>query len=254
MLIVDVFNVLHAAPKAAPELGMAGSGGLVRLGRAIPLSRFGGEPAWLVCDGTAGGLGARLAEQVNTDLVHVICAGPGKDADALIEQQLDHLERAGRLGGVMVVSNDRRVQAAAVGVRARWMSSDAFLSALADDLRRRGRAEHQRTGGRPELAAREALDEGAAAAWLREFGFAGPATPAASGEASSPNIPASTSPARKPEPDPRDSGEDRRGLLDERTIKELEEWAKGLGLDDKSDGDRNSPPSPSTPPPGPRGR
>lgn len=243
MLIIDVFNVLHAAPKVTPELGMAGVGGLVRLGRAIPLSRFGGEPAWLVCDGTAGGLGAQMAEQVNTDLVHVMCAGPGKDADALIEHQLDQLERAGRLGGVLVISSDRRVQAAAVGVRVRWLSSESFLQALADDLRRRGRAEHQRTGGRPELAARDGLDAEAAAAWLREFGLENKVA----GEGQEPRAQSREDVPVASELD----APDRRGLLDEHTIKELEEWAKGLGLDDKSEGGRVASSSPG---PDPRGR
>lgn len=223
MLIIDVFNVLHAAPKASPEMGMLS---VERLAGLIENSRFGGEPAWLVCDGTAGGGMTRgLAERAGTELVQVLFAGPGKDADGLIERLLDRLEEQKRLGGVVVVSGDRRVQAAATGVRVRWMGSDAFVRALADDLRRLAHNARQKTGGRPEFAARERLDPEAAKAWLREFGIQDGAC-----VNSAPSVPAE--PSREVEAVDDAGGaapeEDRGRLLDGATLKELEEWAKSL--------------------------
>lgn len=223
MLVIDLFNVLHAVPKAARELGGwrgRGSVDIERLASLIAASRFAGEPVWLVCDGTGGGRARRGEEELGN--VRVLYAGPGKDADSLIERILDDLERCGKLGGLGVVSSDRRVQAAAVGVRVRWMTSEAFVRLLVDDAARAERARQGRTGGRPEFATRDKLDDQATAVWMREFGFeAEDRRGSGAGEARDEK-------ARRAE----DQREPRGEVLDAKTLAELEEWAKRLERDE----------------------
>lgn len=247
MLLLDVFNILHAVPKAAPHLGGLN---VPRLGLLVQIGRFSGEPAWLVCDGTGGGLAHALNKHASPghpdssreefSNVRMLFAGPGKDADSLIEKLLDDLEHKNLARRVTVVSNDRRVQAAAVGVRARWISSDEFLRVLADDAVKSERKNARRTGDRPAFAAREQLDSDAAAAWLHEFGYV-----------SDPPLSSSTKPTQDtvtPIPAsrlrsalPEDPAEDRAAQLDPKTLRELEEWAKHVRLDDPATDTKGSP-------------
>lgn len=224
MLLVDVFNVVHAVPKAAPELGGISIDGLVPL---INAGRFSGEPVWLVCDGTGGGR-ARWNDGAAHGNVRMMFAGPGNDADSLIERILDELERSGRLGGVVVVSSDRRVQAAAVGVRVRWMNSEQFVRLLVDDAAKAERDRQRGTGGRPSFATRESLDQEATAAWMREFGF----------EAESREKQAEPPTQDRKVTDSEAARNPRKGeqppVIDADMLRELEEWADELDRDDES--------------------
>ena len=171
MYLVDAFNVLHALPKAEPRLAGLTLDGLASLIGVV--GRFRGEGVVLVCDGTAGGRGWRTGEQVAPGVV-VHLAGPGRDADSVIEERLVEWERLSRTERCTVVSNDRRVVAAAVGVaggRAGAMSSDEFLRTFASEVDKLNRGAGERAGGRTDLGARERLDSDAAAYWLREFGL-----------------------------------------------------------------------------------
>ena len=167
MLIVDVMNVIHAAGDVDPRLGGLGPLGLARL---VEGSRFSGEGVILVCDGTGGGL-ARSVGQVDPNGpmegpgVRWAFAGPGRDADSLIQRILDSLERGGRVGGVKVVSDDKGVLAAAVGARAKRMRSGPFVRALVEDSAK---------GRGAGSGAKPMPDPAASHAWLREFGL-GPA-------------------------------------------------------------------------------
>ena len=191
MVLVDAFNVLHAAALADARLAGLTLEGLASLIGVV--GRLQAEGVVLVCDGTAGGRGWRTGQEVAPG-VTVHLAGPGQDADSVIEARLLDWERVGRGGKggkggkggrCTVVSSDRRLIAAAAGVaggRARCVSSRDFIRALARDLERLERAARERDGGRPALGARDGLDADTAAYWLGEFGFDGGGASPAGGE------------------------------------------------------------------------
>lgn len=165
VLILDTYNVLHAAP--AVHGGLSGLN-LATLIRLLTTSRWSSGPAILVCDGT----GARSAVpdgHLHPDApIRVVFAGPGKDADSAIERLIIEAERrAGRAGGsgITVVSSDKGVLASAigpVGPKARRMTSEQFLKALLDDARRAGLSDPSRP---------ESLDKESVADWVRRFGI-----------------------------------------------------------------------------------
>lgn len=174
MLIVDAFNVIHAAadlkgaPPAFKRLSVLGLASLIS---ACPSpggkGRAGG--AVLVVDGTGGGLQSRLARESAESLapgVRVAFAGPGREADALIEEMLEARIR-GAGGGVLVISSDKRVRAAAKGARAQHLPSDVFLALLARSVGPNNRA---RRGGSAEQTIRDRdlpLDPESARWWMR---------------------------------------------------------------------------------------
>ena len=103
--------------------------------------------------------------------MQLIFAGAGRDADSLIERLMDDLERRKRTKGVVVVSNDRRVQAAAVGVHVKPLDARSFLANLLTDAKTAERRRRNASGDRPAFGHREeGLDADSARAWLREFG------------------------------------------------------------------------------------
>ena len=213
VVIIDTFNVLHAAGKAG--MGRLTVGMLRGL---IEISRWRGEHVVLVSDGPGppGGEGRRTlrrGEDAGPDLpanqpgVSEVFAASGgaahsgagsrSDADGVIEALLEREEGLGRGRQVLVVSSDKRVRAAAVGVRARGLSSEDFLDKLAEDARKsRARAVDQ-TGGRPDFAQDGGMDAGRTKYWLREF-----AEPAPAAEPGKPYGPASA--IHSPEPRPED--------------------------------------------------
>jgi predicted RNA-binding protein with PIN domain len=165
VLIIDAYNVLHAARKV--HEGLSGLT-VVGLARMVMGSRWGGANAVLVCDGS-GGRSAVPDELVHPEApVRVVFAGPGKDADALIERMVIDAERGGRgAGGLVVVSSDKGVQASAVGPvgpKARRMTSERFLRELLADAARAG------VGGGERGAA---LDDDEVRRWVERFGGAG---------------------------------------------------------------------------------
>ena len=141
-----------------------------------------------MCDGTGGGL-AKKVDAVNPadgagvyegPGVRWVFAGPGKDADSLIERILEGLERRGRASGLKVVSNDKRVRAAAVGVRAKRVDARAFVRSLvSDNAKRSGKA---RGGDSRESRDTGGLDAESAKAWIRVFGLAADGEPAGPAE------------------------------------------------------------------------
>lgn len=116
-LVIDVYNVLHAA------LGAAGKGrelSVWQLGRLLGQSRYVNRRAWLVCDGVRSDdvWGPRPAP-----LVEIIFAGPGRDADSLIEELL---RRSTAPRDLTVISTDRRVVRAARRAGSATISSECF--------------------------------------------------------------------------------------------------------------------------------
>lgn len=226
MLIVDAFNVLHAVSAAEPRLSGLTLEGLAALigvcGGAVG-GRFRSAGVVLVCDGTAGGRGWRTGQELARG-VRVHLAGPGQDADSLIERMLMDAERRGWAGGsasgragggaILVVSSDRRVQAAAVGMaggRAKWMSSGDFVRLLAAETVKHEKRRRDKSGDRPPLGAGETLDKDTAAYWLREFGYAD-----GSGSAKQPERPHA-------------AGDQEWGEGVRADDLDMEKWLKGLG-------------------------
>lgn len=134
MLLVDAYNVLHH-PLAHREL--PADAGPAELAALIAAGRHRRTKAILVCDGTPrnmGPLAHRSAElRFQVEDAEVLYAGPGRDADSLIERLIEAENAPRRLS---VVSSDRRLQRAARRRRARVIPSDAFLVSLLRDAQR----------------------------------------------------------------------------------------------------------------------
>jgi hypothetical protein len=186
VVIVDAYNVLHTTGVLPPDLAGLEVDGLAHL---IADSRHARDRVVLVCDGTGGGRtahspsrhagpggrGAMSRGATGTphqgSAVHILYAGPGREADAAMETIIDREGRSGGRGGgnkrrMLVVSSDRRLRTAARRVRARWISSEGFLAQLAADARA-GRRKHR--GPSPRQAV--PLDAYSVAEWMREFGY-----------------------------------------------------------------------------------
>lgn len=118
-LVIDAYNLLHAALGFGRDLGVEG------LARLISSSRFAGQPATLVCDGHRNG-----AEGKKYPHIRVVFAGSGLDADSIIEHIVARDSAPRRL---VVVSSDRRVQAAGKRRRCTVYPSEAFLAQLLCD-------------------------------------------------------------------------------------------------------------------------
>lgn len=179
MLILDTFNILHATGKVG--LGRLDPG---RLRELIRYSRWRSDRVVMVSDGPGprGGEGRRTLKQavdvdaaaLGSDISEVFAGSGGgrTDADAVIEALLEREEHFGRARQAVVVSSDKRVRAAAVGVRAQAMSSEDFLRKLAEDVAKSHARAADHTGGRPDFAQDGGMDAGRTAYWLREFGLA----------------------------------------------------------------------------------
>jgi predicted RNA-binding protein with PIN domain len=162
-LIVDAFNVLHCWG-GGPEPG--GFAELESLSGLIARSRFGSGKVSLVCDGARfRDRPARLAPPCK-----LLFAGPGKEADPLIESLITRDSGPREL---IVASSDRRLQRAAGRRGSRWISSRQFLSQIIRDS-----AAPERPSDRPAFARRTPLRSDAVEQWLAEFDiapdFAGP--------------------------------------------------------------------------------
>ena len=121
-LIIDTYNLLHAA------LGPAGKGrdlGIAGLTALIKQSRYASQPTTLVCDGTR-----KTLASMKSSGVRIVFAGSERDADTLLEQFIARDTAPARL---VVVSSDRRVQTAARRRRCQILSSESFLSQLLRD-------------------------------------------------------------------------------------------------------------------------
>jgi hypothetical protein len=193
MLLIDVYNVLHVTGILPPDIAGLEVGDLAKLIRG---SRYAREEVILVCDGTgggaanfgidrkrnAGGSGVkrnRRGREGRKGTAAVVYAGPGMEADSIMEMMLRGGGRfgnasAGRYGKSTVVSSDRRVRFAAKKANARSLASEEFLQQLVDD-HRRPVAGHMRSSpgadDRPAFARNTPLDQYTVEEWMREFGF-----------------------------------------------------------------------------------
>ncbi|MFN7021548.1 MAG: NYN domain-containing protein [Phycisphaerales bacterium] len=175
MLILDAYNILHAARDAG--VGRLDHG---MLKEWIASSRYASQHAVLVYDGRGSGASMRHPAEPGIAIPSKSCgiselhAGPGLDADTVIERILEHEDRLGRGRQVRVVSSDKRVRAAATAARAKVMGSREFLGNLVEDVRKRWLRADTETGGRPAHATDSGADPARTVYWLREFGSGGP--------------------------------------------------------------------------------
>jgi predicted RNA-binding protein with PIN domain len=161
VLILDTFNILHA--RRSPAWGV---GALLA---ALDSGRYAGRDITLVCDGEVGARSAHEQAAI-TRLIsgsrsrRVLHAGSHREADDLIEDLLAEWSApvGRRAGGLIVVSTDRRVRAAALCVGAESLSAREFLDHLDADLAPRSR---------DALAERPAVDQPAVAWWINYFGL-----------------------------------------------------------------------------------
>jgi len=199
MLLIDTYNVLHVTGVLPPELSGLEVADLAKL---VQAGRHSGHEIILVCDGTgagsskhgidpkrsSGGSGVkrtRHGREGRRGTVAVVYAGPGMEADSLIEMMLRGGGRfgnasAGRQGKAIVVSSDRRVRYAAKRAGARSVGSEEFLHQLVDDYRRHRTGTLRSSPGsddRPAFARRTPLDQYTVEEWMREFGYDVPTDP-----------------------------------------------------------------------------
>lgn len=230
MLLIDAYNVLHT-PGVLP-LGLAGVdlAGLVSL---IEGSRYRQRPVVLVCDGASKSL---PSNNLKIGSASVVYAGPGADADGVIERMLRDDSAPRRF---LVVSSDRRVVRASRAARAASISSARFLHELsADDAK--GRPEPL-----PAWVRQIPLGHAAMVDWFQEFGLGEPEARRSSETPAQPRPeppvvrrsrtdiatplrgPASPPAAQDPRPSP-----GRFEITDPVLLRALQEWGGKLNVDD----------------------
>ncbi|MEM1071786.1 MAG: NYN domain-containing protein [Planctomycetota bacterium] len=249
MILIDGYNVLHAE----------GAGTLLPLDAAIEdlaeliaLSRYRRRRPTIVCDGAPpaarpGSAWDRLApDRLRIGPTAVVYAGPGADADSLIEAMIDRCHAKKRL---TVVSSDRRLIAAVRRVGGRSLSSAGFLRQLGSDA-----DASKRVWRPPSFASQVPLARDQTRMWMRLFGFepgdlprpterSNHTTPPIAEQHASP-IPEPAVPAQAPEPDELPEAPVQ---IDPLLVEALEEWRGRLSLDDLSMEpwiDRYPPPDP----------
>ena len=177
--IIDAYNALfhsHLLPDAASDVGAKG------LARLLHLAQLDHRGATIVADGSPK---PNDRTESRTGSAQVIFSGPNSDADTIIEQLL---QKHSAPRSLTVVSNDRRLIAAAKRRRANSMSSQAFMRMLGSALRRTERQHSRRQNLVNDVDAANpkywleqmSLDEPAhdpkqidreTAKWMREFGY-----------------------------------------------------------------------------------
>jgi len=159
-LILDAFNVLYAWRTGPARNTLSDVRALGMLTRRPP---FGREPAVLVCDGPSPD--PDLSTIDLGDGVEARFAGPGRDADSVIEALIAASHAPGRL---TVVSSDRRIEKAARRRGCRIMSAEEFIGLVL-------RPSH------PPLPGSETdppeLDPSEIAEWMKRFGVQAPESP-----------------------------------------------------------------------------
>jgi hypothetical protein len=192
MLIVDAYNVLHITGVLPPEIAGVDLPGLARL---VALSRYRITDTLLVCDGPHRHEAADIVPPCHTQF-----AGPGNDADAIIEALLARTPRSKR---AIVISSDARLRRAAGKHHARYLRSEVWLHQLAIDYlaHQRGVGPASRQPLRPDFARELPLDPHTAARWAADMGLPITQTRPCVGQVF--NLPASQPPADSSPPPPR---------------------------------------------------
>ncbi len=131
-IVVDTYNVLHLTGVLPTDLAGLDVNGFRHL---IRLSRYASQDVTLVCDGFGSattddddelGLHGRIRGSVRIQY-----AGSNTDADTIIEKIIKKSSAPTRL---TIVSSDRRLIKAGQRRRCKVLSSERFLTQLADDF------------------------------------------------------------------------------------------------------------------------
>ncbi len=155
MLLVDAYNALHVTGVLPPHLAGLDGPGLAEL---IARSRWGSGVV-LVCDGVKPRGWPRAVEGVELRF-----AGPGRDADTLLERMIGDSPDPRRL---TVVSSDHRVRRAGKRAGCKVLTSEGFLTQLAARIDSPRVPAGSPASGKPEVP----LDAFALRRWLDEFGI-----------------------------------------------------------------------------------
>jgi hypothetical protein len=155
-LIIDGYNLLHSIHKADEDSDVISDTQLCRIvDTFLTQTRQKGE---IIFDGAGPPDKSRFD---NMSKLEVFFAGPGRDADTVIENKIKASTDAKRL---TVVSSDRRVQQAARARKAEAIKSNVFWDNLQRQLSRKKTA-------REPAAKRQGLSEGETEQWLKFFGL-----------------------------------------------------------------------------------
>jgi len=155
-LIIDGYNLLHSIHKTNEDSDAISDTQLCRIVDTFLIhTKQKGE---IIFDGTGP---PDKSTFDNMSKLEVFFAGPGRDADTVIENKIKASTDAKRL---TVVSSDRRVQQAARARKAAAIKSNIFWDNLQRQLSRKKTA-------REPAAKRQGLSEGETEQWLRIFGL-----------------------------------------------------------------------------------
>ncbi len=156
MFIIDGHNLLHSIREADEGPESISDVQLCRIvGRYLKLA---GEKGEIIFDGT----GPRdKSEFDNISNLEVLFAGPGTDADTIIEDKIRANTAPKRL---TIVSSDRRLRKAAQARKAMAVKSEVFWNNLQKQLSRK-------KGIREPAAKRQGLTESETKQWLEFFGL-----------------------------------------------------------------------------------
>ncbi len=157
MFVIDGYNLLHSILKASEGFEQISDVWLCRI--INEYLRLTGEKGEIVFDGT----GPRDKSPLeNISNLEVFFAGPGADADTLIESKIKASTAPKRL---MIVSSDRRIQTAAHSRRAPAVKALIFW----DDLCKRLSREKKKI--KEPQGKRHGLTDGETDQWLKFFGI-----------------------------------------------------------------------------------
>jgi hypothetical protein len=154
MLILDAYNVLHHAhllPAGHAKVSAVG------MGRLIDQAGIHAGRIVVVCDGAPKPHERTDDPGPRAEVIH---AGPGREADDVIERLI---EQEANPRDMIVVSSDRRLKQAGRRRGATVMDSDEFVRRLAERLRSSDVGSESDTAEKPEVVDVKR--------WMKEFGF-----------------------------------------------------------------------------------
>jgi len=156
MIIIDGHNLLHSTHKVSGDHEMLGE-----LQMCLIISRYlrrNGESGEIVFDGVGP---ADKSGFENVSNLEISFAGPGSDADTVIERKIKASTAPKRLS---IISSDRRLRRAAQTRKATAVKSEDFWRDVQKRLRRKKTA-------REPIEKRLGLTESETKQWLEYFGF-----------------------------------------------------------------------------------
>ena len=150
-LLIDCYNVLHTdMPQQLAGLEE------VALCNALANSKWSRERISVVCDGVVKPGGPAVSPVEEVDLVY---SGPGRSADDVIIQMIDHDSAPRRL---LVISSDREIQKAARRRRAKSWTSDRFIHELAKSIQ---------SGSKTKSRSKSVMSDNDVRKWAEAFGL-----------------------------------------------------------------------------------